>query len=281
VYNCKVFYSTHSLKIFISFYITRKTIFLIHQKLTKLSTKFVTYHKLCLLKKKQKKFFRKKKRYKLFYKKKFLNSKLKLKKKKKQKKINKRIWVNSNQHKTINLKEFQVLLLESLSVYTKNKINILITLQNLNAYKYLQHTQLKNLKVIFKQLKKFIKNNFFKEAINVLFVNISKRKSAKLLANFLTNQLKLNQLKTDQITIARKDNYFLGFLKQSILLLIKSENSCLKGIKIVIKGRFNKAPRSKTNIIHLGKCPLQSFNTKVEYYQSTSYTSNGTFGVKI
>jgi uncharacterized protein with von Willebrand factor type A (vWA) domain len=66
--------------------------------------------------------------------------------------------------------------------YTKNKVNIYVTLQNLNYYKQLSNTQIKNLKIIFKHLRKFVRNSFFKEAINILFVSISKRKSAKLLA---------------------------------------------------------------------------------------------------
>ena len=64
------------------------------------------------------------------------------------------------------------------------------------------------------------------------------------------------------MAISRKDNYFLGFLKQTIMLLIKSDVSRLTGIKIVIKGRFNRAPRAKTNIICFGKFSLQSFNSK-------------------
>jgi len=183
--------------------------------------------------------------------------------------------------KKTSLKGFQVILLESLATYTKNKTNIFVTMQNLNCKKQLSDNQVKNLKSVFKQLKKFVRNSFFKEAINILFVNISKRKSAKLLAEFISGQFRLNQLRTDQMTISRKDNYFLGFLKQAITLLVKCEISCLKGVKITIKGRFNRAPRAKTNNIYFGKFSLQSFDSKVDYYQSTAYTINGTFGIKV
>jgi RNA binding exosome subunit len=181
----------------------------------------------------------------------------------------------------MDLKGFQEILLKSLETYTKNKINISVTLHNLNRYKQLSHAQIENLKQIFKQLRNFVKNSFFKEAINILFVSISKRKSAKVLAEFISDQFRLNQLRTDQMTISRKDNYFLGFLKQTIMLLIKSDTSCLTGVKIVIKGRFNRAPRAKTSSIHFGKFSLQSFNSKIDYHQSTAYTSNGTFGIKV
>jgi small subunit ribosomal protein S3 len=73
----------------------------------------------------------------------------------------------------------------------------------------------------------------------------------------------------------------LGFLKQTILWLIKSKISCLIGIKIVIRGRFNKAPRARSNNIYFGKFSLQTFNSKVDYYKSTAYTVNGTFGIKV
>jgi hypothetical protein len=145
----------------------------------------------------------------------------------------------------------------------------------------LSNDQVDNFKTIFKQLKKFVRKSFFKEGINILFVSFLKRKSAKLLADFLSSQFRLNQFKTYEMTIARKDNYFLGFLKQSIMLLVKSKTSCLTGLKIVIKGRFNKAPRAKTGNIHFGKFSLQSFNSKIDYHQSTAFTVNGTFGVKV
>ena len=96
--------------------------------------------------------------------------------------------------------------------YTKNKVNIYVTLQNLNYCKQLSNTQIKNLKIIFKHLRKFVRNSFFKEAINILFVSISKRKSAKLLATFISDQFKLNQ-----VSIYRKDNHFMGFIKQAII----------------------------------------------------------------
>lgn len=180
-----------------------------------------------------------------------------------------------------DLKDFQEILLKSLKTYTKNKINVSVTVHNLNRYKQLSKNQINNLKDIFKQLRSFVKNSFFKEAINILFVSISKRNSAKILAEFISNQFRLNQLKTDQTAISRKDNYFLGFLKQTVILLLKSEISCLTGIKIVIKGRFNKAPRARSNSIHFGKFSLQSFNSKIDYHQSTAYTANGTFGIKV
>lgn len=248
IHNCKVFYSDNSLQIFISFYLTEKTIHIIDKNLTKYQKKLSMRIKRLNIKKKNKK---------------------------------NRLPYRLNSKQTILLKKFEDILLESLSLYTKEKTNIFIKLQNLNNYKQLTYNQIKDCKVIFKQLKKFVKNSFFKEAINILFINISKRKSAKLLTEFISYQFKLNQIRSDQIIISRKDNYFLGFLKQSIKLLINTEVSRLTGAKIVIKGRFNRAPRAKKVIMQFGKFSLQSISSKIDYHQSTAYTINGTFGVKV
>jgi hypothetical protein len=273
IHNCKIFYSDTSLRIFISFYISTRTF----HTLTKNISKYSKTSLLLLQPTLQKKIKRKNLRFKP----------LNLKKTKKIKNLQKMrrkkniALSNLKVNTAINLVGFQEILLKSLETYTKNKTNIFITLHNLNCHKQLSHVQIGNLRQVFKQLRHFVKNSFFKEAMNILFISFSKRRSAKILADFISNQFRLNQLKTDQMTISRKDNYFLGFLKQAILLLVKSEISCLTGIKIVIKGRFNRAPRAKTSGMHFGKISLQSFSSKVDYYQSTAYTGNGTFGIKV
>ena len=271
IHNCKIFYSENSLRVFISFYVTTKTISIINKSLTEYSKEILTYVRRASSKRK--------KRRKI----KLPSREIKLRTKKVQKISNARSlsYAGVESYSIVGLKGFQEILLGSLVSYTKNEVNISVTLQNLNRYKQLSPLQIKNLKIIFRQLRKFIRNSFFKEAINVLFINISKRKSAKLLAEFISDQFRLNQLRTDQMAISRKDNYFLGFLKQTVLLFIKSETSCLTGMKITIKGRFNRAPRARTTKIHFGKFSLQSFDSKIDYYQSTAYTINGTFGVKV
>lgn len=247
-HNCKIFYSENSIQIFISFYLTEKTISVINKTLTKHQKRFPIRIKRLRAKK--------------------INEKNKLS-------------YTAGLNQAIFLKRFEDILLESLSLYTKRKTHIFIKLQNLNKSKQLTYNQIKNCKVVLKQLKKFIKNSFFKEAINILLINISKRKSAKLLAEFISHQFKLNQIRSDQTTISRKDNYFLGFLKQSIKLLINTEISRLTGAKITIKGRFNRAPRAKKVIMQFGKFSLQSISAKIDYFQSTAYTINGTFGIKV
>lgn len=253
IHNCKVCYSAYSLEITISFYITEKTVSLIDKintlkKPLDYNRSFSTVYKRLQIRKKVRKNI--------------LNAQL-------------------STRQEIVLHRFQEILLESLSIYTKKNCNINIIFQNLNENKQLLHAHKKDLKTIFKQLRKFNKNSFFKEAVNIFFICAWKRKSAKLLAEFISDQFKLNQLKTDQSSISRKDNYFLGFLKQSLDLILKSSKSSVTGIKIAIKGRFNKAPRAKKIIMHFGKFSLPSFNSKIDYFQSTAYTSNGTFGIKV
>ena len=279
IHTCKIFYSENALQIFISFYLTTKTLYVINKNLTKYSKKSLAYFKRLQTHTKMSKNKRN-----ISQKESFDNQIQSLKKFQEEKKTkNKKNLLSSrlNKNQTINLKEFQEVLLESLTRYTKNKVNISITLQNLNNTKQLSQSQIKDFRMAFKQLRKYVKNSFFKEAINILFITVAKRKSAKLLAEFISDQFRLNQLKTDQIAISRKDNYFLGFLKESIKLLIKSEVSGLTGIKIVIKGRFNRAPRARSVILQFGKFSLQSFSSKIDYFQSTAYTINGTFGVKV
>ena len=278
IHNCKIFYSHGFLQVFVSFYITTKTIYIIRKNLTRYSKKLSTQIKRTSSKKKNWKY--KKKRRSQF---KLPSQKIRLKIKKIQKVKSKNglTYHKSNPWLALGLKGFQEILLESLIKFTRKKINISVTLQNLNRHKQLSYNQLEGLKRIFKQLRKFVKNSFFKEAMNILFINILRRKSAKLLAEFISDQFRLNQLRTDQSTIPRKDNYFLGFIKQTVLLFIKCEASCLTGVKIAIKGRFNRAPRARTTKIHFGKFSLQSFSSKIDYYKSTAYTVNGTFGVKV
>lgn len=280
IHNCKIFYSENVLQIFISFYLTAKTLYIINRNLTKYSKKSLAYFKRLQTQAKMGKKNKKSLSRKKFFGDKTISLRKFQEERKKKNKVN-LLSYKFNKNQTVCLKEFQEILLENLAKYTKNKINICITLQNLNNTKQLSQNQIRDFKNTFKQLRKFVKNSFFKEAINILSINVLKRKSAKLLAEFISDQFRLNQLKTDQIAISRKDNYFLGFLKQSIKLLAKSEISGLTGIKIVIKGRFNRAPRARSVIIQFGKFSLQSFDSKIDYFQSTAYTVNGTFGVKV
>ena len=269
IHNCKIFYSSNSLRLFVSFYISNERV----------PSKRKKKKRWPSLKYKVKNKYRIETIKGIKIKKRLLKPIICFKR------IQKKVFKLIQTNYIIN---FEEILLNSLAMYTNNKVDIYVTLQRVSNNKQLSHVKTKYykyLKVVFKQLKSFAKNDSFKKTfkktINILFIVISTRKSAKLLADFLAEQFRLNQFKSDQVAITRKDNYFLGFLKQILLLLIKYNKSCLTGVKIVIKGRFNKAPRAKSIGMYFGKFPLQSFDSKIDYHQSTAYTKNGTFGIKI
>ena len=164
-------------------------------------------------------------------------------------------------------------LIVSLNRFLGLKYRVRIVLQNLNKGSSIR---LKNSNAVeFRssiiKLRSYYKSNFFKEIINILIFMLKKKNSATLISTYIATQL--SKLK--------RHNYFLNFLKRLFKIIIQLKFSGLSGIKLRINGRFNGASRSKTKLIQIGTIPLQSFNSKISYNESTSYTSNGTFGVNI
>lgn len=167
---------------------------------------------------------------------------------------------------------FTELILESLSLFTKKKIKIVLILQNLNkgVTFRLKNIHSKILKENLVQFRKFSKFFFFKETINILLLTIYKSINLNLLTEFIAFQF----------SVIKKHNIFLIFLKQSIALIQNSNLSSIKGIKIIIKGRINGAPRARSKIIQTGNIPLQKIESTIVSSNSTSYTPNGTFSIK-
>ena len=63
---------------------------------------------------------------------------------------------------------------------------------------------------------------------------------------------------------------------------MKQQNSKIKGIKILIKGRLNNAARSRNQYIKIGTIPLITKSRDIDYSESTAFTpTTGTIGVKI
>jgi len=167
---------------------------------------------------------------------------------------------------------FTEMLLESLTEFTKRKINVSVVFYELNRRLSIniKKNQASSLKKIKTQLRQFQRAQFFKETLNILFVAIKKRESSKLLAQFIALQL----------STTKRHNFFLIFLKQSLILLLQSNFSAVNGVKIVIKGRFNGAPRARSQTLQVGTVPQQFFDAKINYSEATAYTPNGTFGIK-
>ena len=80
----------------------------------------------------------------------------------------------------------------------------------------------------------------------------------------------------------KRPNFFLRFLKLALITLTHEKYSQLQRIQIKIKGRFNGAPRANHKFINVGKnIPVLTLNSTISYGESTAYTPNGTFGVKV
>jgi ribosomal protein S3 len=180
-------------------------------------------------------------------------------------------------HKNVeNIKNnaFLEIFFESLTQFTGGKFKILLTLHQVNKdiKQTITKKKLEILKKSLTQLRKYRQNEFFKEGVNLLFSCTIKKKSSDLLAHFIANQLKK----------LKRHNFFIKFIKTSLSLFSGKAFSTVKGIKIKIKGRFNGAPRAKHRIIHIGEgVPVLTLNSNISYSEATAYTSNGTFGVKI
>ena len=123
------------------------------------------------------------------------------------------------------------------------------------------------------KLKKYQRNDFFKEGLNLIGLTTNTRNSASLISNYIaTNLSKL-----------KRHNFFLRFVISLLTTFIsKGLSKTIQGIKIKIKGRLNGAPRAKHKIVVIGKnISIIKLDSTVNYSESTSYTINGTIGVKI
>lgn len=166
---------------------------------------------------------------------------------------------------------FSEIFLESLSLFTKKRFKIVLVLQHLN--KGLSFRLTNNQSIIFKKIllkfRKFTSFFFFKETINILMLIIYKAVNIKLLTEFIAFQF----------SVMKKHNTFLVFLKQAIFTLQNSNFSSIKGLKLLIKGRLNGAPRARSKIVSSGSVPLQDFTSEILKSTSISYTPNGTFSI--
>ena len=164
---------------------------------------------------------------------------------------------------------------ESLTKFLGNQINLTLVLRPLNNNTRLLFNakQQKILKKKLVQLRKYQRNEFFKEGINLAFSCVNNENSSNLLSKFIAENIKK----------LKRHNFFFNFLKNILTIFVmKTFSSTIKGIKIKIKGRLNGAPRAKRKIINIGKnMPVLTLSSKINYSEATSYTSNGTLGVKV
>lgn len=154
--------------------------------------------------------------------------------------------------------------------------NVIIKVQNLNQkfnkFVTTSKTNTFEYRVILKRFKRFLKNAIYKELVKIVFISVSEKNSAKLLAEIISHCFEKQK---------KRHGFILFLLKQTLEELISSKISRVEGVKVVISGRFNGVPRASKKILRVGKVPLQSFDSSVSYYEDVSYTTNGTFGVKV
>ena len=158
-------------------------------------------------------------------------------------------------------------LFKVLNLFTNNKLNIVINFCCINKdLTFLKFSQTKK----FSLLQKYRNTPFLKEGIELLFHVVYNRNSANLLVRFIALQLKK----------IKRQKLFFSFLKQALSILIDSNFSKVKGIKIIVKGRLNGVPRAKHKIISVGDVPVQSINEELDYSQTTIHNSSGSYGIK-
>lgn len=162
----------------------------------------------------------------------------------------------------------------SLNQFTNNSLNISLVINRLDkdVKHELEQKKIKILKKNITKLRKYENNEFFKKGLGVLFLCVTQKNSAMLMANFIASQLK----------VLKRHNFFLRFIKNTLTLFHTKTFSKLKGIKIKVKGRFNRAPRARHKIIEIGNStPTLTLKSKIDYFETTAFSANGTFGVKV
>ena len=131
---------------------------------------------------------------------------------------------------------------------------------------------LKNhLKQSILKLQRFKKSFFFREGVELFFYSVLSESSSNVIANFIGSQIK----------VVKNQNFLLKFLKHTLKTLVNFKFSIVQGIKISLKGKLNGRPRAKKKTLIIGKVPVQSFATSVDYSEKFIHNAQGTYGIKV
>ena len=84
----------------------------------------------------------------------------------------------------------------------------------------------------------------------------------------------------------RRHNYFLSFIQKFLKKLIDEDSrfndkNALRGLKFMLSGRITAKPRAKFKYFQLGKIPLQSIDSNVDFSKIHVFTIYGVFGLKL
>lgn len=262
VQNCKINYSDNkTLHIYVSYFASAKT-HLANEKLN-FQNKQNQYNLIDYLKLINKPSF--------FYLKKSKQIKFKLKNYYAQKL---KIYNKNFANQKLKKKNFLSNLLESLYNFVNKNIKIYLTIKQLNKNlkQKIDKNDLTKIKKSLIKINRYKQTDFFKESINILFLCCQQPTSAKLIADFLANQLQ----KT------KRHYFFIKFVLKCIKIFKKINHSKLKGIRIKITGRINRVPKARHKIIEIGNnLPIFSISSNINYSESVAYTANGTIGIKV
>lgn len=189
----------------------------------------------------------------------------------------KKINLNKNLIEQNFLNLFIKKFLTNLSQFLNFKVNIFLTLKQINRSKIINLTNLNKTKLALTilNLKKFQKLNYFEVGINFIFnLYKNKNKIAYIISEFISGELIQN--KNPQFF-----KLFFKFLVKNIkYFLLKNYN--ISGVEISLKGNLSRKPRASSKNFIIGKKISKiKLNTDLNYYESTCYSKKGTFGVKV
>lgn len=177
----------------------------------------------------------------------------------------------------INLLNLNKALCESLHSFTGfEDIHLRIYSTQLNFLPSLKlYQRLLHKKLSFFQRNKELKK-YFSESIETLYFTLGTfgYGNASLLGKLVSFMIENN----------RKHTLSVRFLKKSLQILFQNlpQNFfAVDGVKILIKGRFNKRRRTKTIVLQQGQISLQTIKTPIDYHQTQAITLYGAFGIKI
>lgn len=157
---------------------------------------------------------------------------------------------------------------------TRNlKVKLILRQLNKNFWQASKSKFRKVKKVLwwYSRLKKY---DFYKESMQINYVNSKLSNSAALIAKLIATHFKK----------LRRQNFFTTFIIKSLKAFwyLHKDSTSLKGVKIKLSGRFNWRPRARHKFFKIGEViPLFWVNSKVDYAEATSFTPNGTLGVKV
>lgn len=98
------------------------------------------------------------------------------------------------------------------------------------------------------------------------------------------NAFLLSKLISFLLENSRKHVFIVKFIRKVLNILfnkLPSKYLAINGIKILIKGRFNKRRRTKTLVLQEGQISLQTLDTSIDYNQTQAITLYGSFGIKV